>query len=40
LFAGREHELGAAVDALQNSVRKLHGRCPPDGENAEIGPTP
>jgi hypothetical protein len=29
LFAGREYELGAAIDALQNSVAKVHGRLSP-----------
>jgi hypothetical protein len=28
LFAGRKNELGAAVDALQNSIREFHGRLP------------
>lgn len=32
LLASREHELGAAIDALQNSIRKFHGRLPQDGE--------
>jgi hypothetical protein len=31
LLAGRENELGAAVDALQDSVRKFHGRLPKTG---------
>jgi hypothetical protein len=28
LLAGSEDELGATVIALQNSVRKFHGRLP------------
>jgi hypothetical protein len=37
LLAGREHKLGAAIDALQYSVGKLHGRLPKEGNYAEIG---
>jgi hypothetical protein len=28
LLAGRKNELGAAVDALQNSIGEFHGRLP------------
>jgi hypothetical protein len=28
LLAGRKNEVGAAVDALEYSVRKFHGRLP------------
>jgi len=32
LLAGCENEFGAAIDALQNSVCKVHGRLPLDRE--------
>jgi hypothetical protein len=31
LLAGRENKLGTAIAAFQNSVRKLHGRLPKEG---------
>jgi hypothetical protein len=31
LFARGEHKLSAAVDALQDPVRKFHGRLPKEG---------
>jgi hypothetical protein len=34
LLAGSKYKLGAAIDALQNSVGKLHGRLP---QRREIG---
>jgi hypothetical protein len=38
LLAGRKDELGAAVDALDDSIREFHGRFPPkQGHTPEIG---
>jgi hypothetical protein len=37
LLAGGENELSAAIDALQNSIGKFHGRIPQDGKHIEIG---
>jgi hypothetical protein len=34
LLAGSKYKFGAAIDALQNSVGKLHGRLP---QRREIG---
>jgi hypothetical protein len=33
LLTGSEHELGAAIVALQNSVDKFHGRLPQSRED-------
>jgi hypothetical protein len=37
LFARREHEFGAAVITLENSVDKFHGRLPQSRKRRRIG---
>jgi hypothetical protein len=37
LFTRCKYKLAAAIAALQDSIRKLHGRLPKEGKHREIG---